>query len=103
MREELSKMITCILNLNNIAKKELVTSKEVDEAKENLNDFQEDLDHFKKALHKITQSNLSPNDTIELTIATLNLHLGDIIQDLQNIEELIGIAAKRYVNFIEKK
>ncbi len=111
MINELKEFISAIEKLNIISGVQLVTKDEINEAIENLNEYNEDIIKLKEALqelnkfyekmsklrNKLVHASPDKYETVEQAIADFTHYFGDIIQDLQNIEELTGIAARRYV------
>ncbi len=89
-------MITLLKKLSTDLGVELITSQEVVEGKEQLQNLQEDLECLITTL--VNAKKIDKAEDITRTMAHLYKYLGEIIQDLENIQEIVTASVSRYAD-----
>lgn len=98
MHEELSKTLDIILNLNNACAKKIITQEEINEQKDNLEDYKIIFFEIENILSKIERDNLdSVDDTVE-ALVQLHLKYSDYIWHIDQMHELVKKMIGNYRN-----
>lgn len=96
--DKLNQLTALLKRLNNNVNIALITSDELTEVAENIEDFKLD---FNKLITMIEKAkNLKGEDNVKRVIAHLYRYLGDIVQDVEHFHELVTIVAQRYGSYL---
>lgn len=98
MHEELSKTLDIILNLNDACAKKIITQEEINEQKDNLEDYKIMFFEIENILSKIEKDNLdSVDDTVE-ALVQLHFKYSDYIWHIDQMHELVKKMTGNYRN-----
>lgn len=90
-----NQLITSLEKLNKLLHNESLKSDEIGEIKRNIYDIKTDSKKLEKVFTNIASNATNPHELFDETIAYFNIYFGDIIQELENIQEIIDSVYNR--------
>ena len=100
MIHKIDQLITLLKQLNTKLGTDIITPEDIVEAENQLLDLKQDLQKLTKAI--TDPHNIATTEETNKTMAHLYQYLGDIIQDLENIHEIVTSSVKRYSAYLDK-
>lgn len=97
MINEFYETVNLLEKLNKTLKLKISTPKEMAELKRNMVHLQNDITQLKGIIKKYQNDEISSTTSLSHTY----MYYGNIIQDLQDIQEIIILAMKRYSKHLE--
>jgi methyl-accepting chemotaxis protein len=97
MKKLLSQLSKILLKLNQVADHDLSTAGELAEYNEIAQKIYCDMDELSTILNEAEESLSNDMNTIIKLIANINEEFGDIVQEMQDIQEQLILVAQRYV------